>query len=59
MHNRDDEAIPYHLAEKNYAVAKTTDKQLLPYWGAHNYAVSVDDPRYYEPIDEFIQRLIR
>ena len=58
LHSRDDDVIPYAHAERNFVAARVADKQLIPFWGPHNYGVSVDDPKYYEPIDQFISRVL-
>ena len=58
LHSRDDDVIPYAHAERNFAAARVAEKQLLPFWGPHNYGVSVDDPKYYKPIELFLSDIL-
>ena len=55
VHSRDDEMIPFSMAEANYASA-AEPKSLLEIWGDHNNGFLLSRDRYLPGLNEFIQK---
>ncbi len=55
IHSRDDEIIPFTMAEAIYDSA-TEPKSLLEIWGDHNNGFLLSGDRYLSGINEFIQK---
>lgn len=54
IHSRDDEIIPFAMAEANYNSA-ADPKSLLEIWGDHNNGFLLSGDRYLSGLNEFIQ----
>ena len=54
IHSRDDEIIPFTMAEANYDSA-AEPKSLLEIWGDHNNGFLLSGDRYLSGLNEFIQ----
>ena len=54
IHSRDDEIIPFTMAETNYNSA-AEPKSLLEIWGDHNNGFLLSGDRYLSGLNEFIQ----
>ncbi|MCH8930736.1 MAG: alpha/beta hydrolase [Proteobacteria bacterium] len=55
IHSRDDEIIPFTMAETNYNSA-AEPKSLLEIWGDHNNGFLLSGDRYLSGINEFVQK---
>jgi len=55
IHSRDDEIIPFAMAEANYDSA-AEPKSLLEIWGDHNNGFLLSRDRYLPGLNEFIQK---
>ena len=55
IHSRDDEIIPFTMAEAIYDSA-TEPKSLLEIWGDHNNGFLLSGDRYLSGINEFVQK---